>query len=602
MQTFHDDKVIQLLNNFQGIEYSQHEAYNIPNYYETTKSGVLDFEEFYTIFKPYSNQNKFTDLIYQVKTENVANHIGNNHFQINSENQELLSNYTEYNKECLSLMNVIIRLKQKYPVIFKKFVNWDDFYFQNNKFHLSILDNNNKEEQYTKTLSLFNVNYFDLLMLKEKESEKSDNFYTYYLSKDKKHLFLEFFIKEFQSFYKFYNYLNANILQNANCITYKKLGNLSSWEKYTNKLLNAIKCTNLDETNINLRIVDYIDILSSLNVNERKEKDILKCLNASVNNRIYKEIDNLILSLLETQRGNENNNNILLKKLITGVDDETFFKGEDNYKALVLTLTKIITKSSTYITSFNNKFISNPESINFGFYDNGFFSRVGNIFTYEFGNETKCNWNTNNKIEAKNIVTYRGINLQNNIKPLVFSPLELISISNHSNLSLLNNIAGKDQTIIAPAIVLYYFNDKGTEAFNKAIATTVVDVVSIASGVGVLNLATKISYLRKASAIADILGGISSISVGALDECKNCPKIKTALSTLNILCAGVNISTLIKNPIKTDAIAEGLNATAISKMDISTAQKFVDELLLAGDEISKLPKNSIERLQILVVL
>ncbi|WP_158612041.1 hypothetical protein, partial [Paenimyroides tangerinum] len=240
----------------------------------------------------------------------------------------------------------------------------------------------------------------------------------------------------------------------------------------------------------------------------------------------------------------EQNNNQLLKHLIAEIDDVSvyFWKDKENYTNFMGAL----------VTMFNQ----NPESIanRWPSDDDSFASRVINLEPIIYKDESSTllliesskynngEYDSNTgqislydiyKISSVSMGTYVSVKNEEFITEV--SPLTpLIIIPNKGKLPLIETALGENSldgnAYIVPAVFLKYTNDKiRNDYIEKAVITT-LDVATIAASGGTA-LATKVHWVRRAWAIAEVAGAVSNITVNTVQVS---PEAKEIVDNFNL--------------------------------------------------------------------
>lgn len=296
-----------------------------------------------------------------------------------------------------------------------------------------------------------------------------------------------------------------------------------------------------------LRTLDYktissfiLQISSEKSIEDPDELALIRLMNA-LNGEDYPSFFNLL----------EANNNALIRKLVAEIDDASllFWTG-NNYTNFIGTLAWMFGVAPEYsVERWNNIDVSDA------------FGQVFNLYSQPFTNdiESKNPWLTslcefrysgryNEETGRISIVREEKVLPQapygqvsipvwtvvdEEVSDL--SPLTPIVITTQKDLPLVEIALGgenvmSNQMYIVPAIFLKYRHDKiRNDYIEKGIITT-FDVATIALSGGTA-LATKVHWVRRAWALAEVIGAIGDIAVNT--QVASNPRVKEAVDIYN---------------------------------------------------------------------
>jgi hypothetical protein len=263
-----------------------------------------------------------------------------------------------------------------------------------------------------------------------------------------------------------------------------------------------------------------------------------------------------------------NANKILLRQLVSGIDDSFMGMGGDNYKNLMNAFIRLC----AYYTPFKNKIkdlkeeefaqrycefnytsiwrrcadalSANPEVA--AIYNTFDISDVSFKTVAEFAH-------TDGKVTVYQKKCKQGFGCEDIMPYQTFEPFEPIYFTNKTELSMLSDFGGQGGAWL-PAIVLKYAEDKANnetagdviKANNETagdVINAAVDAASLACGIGELKVA--ISAMRRAMIIMDIATTSLSLYDNVTDNSiTGNGDMQAFLTTLNALNAGVGLSNI----------------------------------------------------------
>lgn len=322
----------------------------------------------------------------------------------------------------------------------------------------------------------------------------------------------------------------------------------------SNSKLENIKDLVLSTCLSSLRGLSYTSIehllqkvTSQEKLDNQSELVVLRLMNA-INGRDYSHF----YSLLEA------NNNKLLKFLVREMDDASIlFWTNDNYTNFIGALVWMF--NSDNCKSIINRLPNNAED---------YAQRVVNLkpITYEAPKATlwKTSWSTKHNdgkydnetgnIELRDVYTTYSLNpdphggtyiteLPKEEPIISLSPLSpIIIVPEDDRLPLIQTaLSGgglSNQMYIVPAIFLKYRFDKiRNDKIEKAVVTT-LDVATIALSGGAA-LATKVHWIRRAWALAEVVGAVGNVAVNT--QVITNPQVKEAVGIYNSAMALIGI-------------------------------------------------------------
>lgn len=321
---------------------------------------------------------------------------------------------------------------------------------------------------------------------------------------------------------------------------------LSSLTETTPRLevLKILKVAN-DEDIVKLTVAKRILIIDKIcegTIWDNQEDYIVKLLDLLPNSSEGKTADSLIVEL---QNDYNNNTAITLYKRLTqngsGIDDETFFKGNNNYRKFIGTIIKLAYRGD----NFKNKIKAlsdetdfkkfSEKVIEFKYYS--FYQRLKdhliNSLTYGGGyvflpSQVQTAVSVDNDYVHVENRHYNGFvpYVWQNVPETKFEYFEPVVIINETGLANTSGIGvnpndykNLDKSKVkdlytkeifpVPALALEYLDDKVDDELTADVINTVIDVATIWTGYGAL--AKSVTVFRRVVAVSDVTSSIINL-------------------------------------------------------------------------------------------
>lgn len=330
----------------------------------------------------------------------------------------------------------------------------------------------------------------------------------------------------------------------------------------------------------------FVKVGSQASIKDKKEITLLRLI-AAIKSSDYSDF-------IETLEGKDKKNTLLFN-ILKNVDDATLgFYGGNHFTSFIGSLVHIYEKNSDlWINRMQNiedgRLFGQVISLDPVKYtvskDVGFFNN--NI--YEFGEARfRGKLRADQKIQIsreKGYVLQNGSSnwLPDNDYPSIsLAPLDPVTILTKENIDLVKeSLQGTTRTLegkyVVPALFLEYQTDK---EFKKATADglmNTLDVITIATGGA--GLATKIGWIPRIWALAEIAGAGGNLLVNNTDITKNSPKTTAVINSYNFVMGVIGVKNMvvgIKNIVpnlKTgvkNAVKEGKDLTNVEDLAKAT--------------------------------
>ncbi|WP_246118447.1 deaminase domain-containing protein [Apibacter muscae] len=290
----------------------------------------------------------------------------------------------------------------------------------------------------------------------------------------------------------------------------------------------------------------------------------------------------------------QNNNNEVLITLLSGLDDQVLFIGDNNFTGFVRLLivmfnevnkgivTKKGDKEISLFTVVQNSYIypSDGEKIL-----HAHFIKNKNYLLISQGVwevKEKCEEKQTNSFEEAKIVCYttQELNWREDEKLLPFEP---VIILDDSDFNLVEGLLDPNANVaVVPAIFLYYAYEKGELANIKQYSQNYLDAITLF--VPVTKIATGTKWLAKTFTFIDKWGKVNAATNLVINNNSSLSKnkeLKSALEAYNAVTAAMNITSLA------GYIGKGKLAKFLSEMDDAKVHKILVEEASIGNQDAK---------------
>jgi hypothetical protein len=288
-------------------------------------------------------------------------------------------------------------------------------------------------------------------------------------------------------------------------------------------------------------------------------------------------------------------NKYLLKQLIYVNDDSFLGFGDDNYKNLIIAVSKVVNRSIIFRQKTNEVTLDNFMNYYVDFSYKTIWRRLWNNgagIPYTKSSASMSYQDTTIKVDFTNDFVYKWLSLYSvNQNFDVFQPVWLAS---NKSLTMLNDFSSDVTGAMVPALVLKYLDDKGDMKTTADVINALVDAASIASGYGAI--VKGITGIRRALVIVDMAGsGFSladNISGGYISS--NYPLATAIMNGITIFTSAIQMGkwgNQLPSINQTSKISDIYNATKnltgeASRMPTLTeAKKLCDDIVAAGNKV-----------------
>jgi len=424
------------------------------------------------------------------------------------------------------ILSKIAELRSDYPGMYNQ--------MSTSKFNQWHVNDNTPSQIWISISNAWDATYTTLATLTEEES-LVETFFKSSLSANKSF---------FDQYYYEYNLANKTTpevwLRFLNCFRYLIINYQQVFADDINKISN-IPCSGVYLPNVDMtadRLLTILEVLDDYTLSEMCAKKRLALINNLLNPNslvnvygiVWDRYELGILKLLKSANKDisydllkdlctiKSDDELLIQRMVDGIDDETCWIGTDNFTDLMNWFIKTYSKHQHDLT-----FLVDPNAIptasqiklikerTVTYNYTGFVKRLFNSIvklsvagSLIDGDEmTEVSFTDSDKVSVKNYTEVCFMDLTD--APVrEFDPLTPVVIVDEANLVDVNNPTNFNGGFVAPAIILYFLESKAGARTTEAIIQTVADVASLAIPGGA---AFKVlTYADKISSIASLSG------------------------------------------------------------------------------------------------